>query len=82
MTKEEDSSREKGAEILRQMREGTASKKHLDQRRLRAQEAVRRAIETRDESAYRTALIELGVDLESETGRAHLNRFRQLPPRR
>jgi hypothetical protein len=69
MAKEEDRSRKKGAEILRQMREGTAFKKHLDQRKLRAQEAVRRAIETRDELAYRTALIELGIDFESEAGR-------------
>ncbi len=43
---------------------------------------MRLAIEKRDEQAYREALMELGIDLESELGKAHLNKFRLLPPKR
>jgi hypothetical protein len=82
MKEKEAGSAHKGMEILRQMREGTTLKRHLDQQKLRAEESVRRAIQNRDEQAYREALIELGIDLESDLGKAHLNKFRQLPPKR
>ena len=70
---------EKGNEILRQMREETGSKKHLDQLKLRAQAALRKAVDARDEQAFAAALTALGIDPESESGRAHLRGFRQLP---
>ena len=70
---------EKGNEILRQMREDTGSKKHLDQQKLRAQAALKRAVDARDEQAFVAALTVLGIDPESEVGRAHLRGFRQLP---
>jgi hypothetical protein len=82
MPKEEDRSKDKAAEILREMREGTAVKKHLDRQKLRIEEAVRLAIQKRDEEAYCAALIDLGVDLESPEGKEHIAKFRQLPPRR
>jgi len=72
----------KGSEILRQMREDTGSKKHLDQQKLRAQAALQRAVDARDESAFKAALTALGIDPEGEVGRAHLRGFRQLPAKR
>jgi hypothetical protein len=72
----------KSAEILRQMREETARKRHLDQQRLRAQAALRRAIEARDESAFVAALTALGIDPASEEGRAHPAGFQRLHGRR
>ena len=72
----------KGNEILRQMREDTGSKKHLDQLKLRAQAALQRAIDARDELAFIAALTALGIDPECEAGRAHLRGFRQLPAKR
>ena len=73
---------EKANRILRQMREDTGSKKHLDQQKLRAQTALRRVIDARDEQAFAEALIALGIDPESEAGRAHLRGFQQLPAKR
>ena len=70
---------EKANEILRQMREDTGSKKHLDQQKLRAQAALRKAVDARDEMAFAEALTALGIDPESEAGRVHLLGFRQLP---
>jgi hypothetical protein len=78
MRKNEDAADEKGSEILRQMREDTSSKKHLDQQKLRAQAALRRALDARDEQAFAAALTALGIDPEGEAGRAHLLGFRQL----
>jgi hypothetical protein len=72
----------KGNEILRQMREDTGSKKHLDQQKLRAQAALKRAVDARDELAFAAALAALGIDSESEAGRTHLRGFRQLPANR
>ena len=72
----------RGNEILRQMREDTGSKKHLDQQKLRAQAALGRAVDARDEQAFTAALSALGIDPESSVGRAHLQGFRQLPPKR
>ena len=69
---------EKGTEILRQMRESSSSKKHLDQQKLRAQTALRRAIEAEDEQAFTIALASLGIDPEGEAGKVHLRGFRQL----
>jgi NAD(P)H-nitrite reductase large subunit len=79
MGKSENIPDETGSEILRQMREDTGSKKHLDQLKLKAQAALRRAVDARDEQAFAAALIALGIDPESESGRAHLRGFRQLP---
>jgi len=73
---------EKGSEILRQMREDSAAKKHLDQQKIRAGAALQRAIEARDEQAFLSALASLGVDPESAAGKAHLQGFRQLPRKR
>jgi hypothetical protein len=82
MAKERELPEQKGREILSAMREGATVKKHLDQQKFRAEEAVRLAIQNRDEEAYRVALISLGVDLESAVGREHVKKFRQLPPKR
>jgi hypothetical protein len=82
MSKEKNSSGEPGSEILRQMREDTGRKKHLDQLKLRAQMALRKALDARDEQAFAAALGALGIDPESSAGRAHLQGFRQLPPKR
>jgi hypothetical protein len=79
MRKKEEVLDGKGNEILRQMREDAGSKKHLDQRKLRAKEALRRAVEERDEQAFITALTELGIDPESKVGRTYLQNLRQLP---
>jgi hypothetical protein len=79
MGKDEEIPGEKGDEILRQMREDTGSKKHLDQRKLRAKAALRRAVEERDRQAFIAALMELGIDTESKVGREYLQDFRQLP---
>ncbi|MGD0293132.1 MAG: hypothetical protein ABSB30_04700 [Terracidiphilus sp.] len=79
MGKDEEIPGEKGDEILRQMREDTGSKKHLDQRKLRAKAALRRAVEERDRQAFIAALMELGIDPESKVGREYLQDFRQLP---
>jgi hypothetical protein len=73
---------EKGTEILRQMREDSVTKKHLDQQKLRASAALQRAIEARDEQAFLSALVSLGIDPESAAGKAHLQGFRQLPRKR
>jgi len=73
---------EKSAEILRQMRADTQSKKHLDDQKIRAQAALKRAIEARDESAFLAALIALGIEPGSDAGKAHLRGFRQLPESR
>jgi hypothetical protein len=72
----------KGSEILRQMREDTGSKKHLDQQKLRAYAALQRAVDARDEQAFAAALTALGINPEGEVGRAHLRGFRQLPAKR
>jgi hypothetical protein len=40
-----DEGPDKSDEILRQMREDSGSRKHLDQRKLRAMVAMRRAVE-------------------------------------
>ena len=72
----------KGSEILRQMREDTGSKKHLDLIKLRAQKALSKALDARDEDAFATALRALGIDPLSATGQAHLQGFRRLPPKR
>lgn len=55
MRKDKGSSDEPGNEILRQMREDTGSKKHLDQQKRRAQVALRRALDARDEQAFTAA---------------------------
>jgi hypothetical protein len=70
---------DKASKILRQMREDSGSKKHLDQQKLRAQKALGRAVEARDEQAFVAALTGLGIDPEGKIGRAHLRGFRQLP---
>ena len=78
MGREEDRRQGKGEEILRQLREDAGSKKHLDQQKIRAAAALRRAIEARDEQAFAEALMSLGIDPGSEEGRVHLQGFRQL----
>jgi hypothetical protein len=45
MDKNKEIPGKKGNEILRQMREDTGSKTHLDQQKLRAQAALKRAID-------------------------------------
>ena len=72
----------KANEILRQMREDAGSKKHLDQLKLRAQKALSKAVDARDEQAFMAALRALGINPESEVGRTHLQGFRRLPPKR
>lgn len=64
------------------MREDSGRKKHLDQLKVRAQAALRRAIEARDEDAFVKALAALGVDPDSDAGRKHLHGFRQLGGKR
>lgn len=76
--KEEDHPAEKGAEILRQMREETAPRKHLDPAKIKARAALQRAVEMHDEEAFCRALADLGIDPKSETGIKHLQGFRQL----
>ena len=78
----EDMPEDKGNELLRQMREDTGSKKHLDQQKLRAQKALQKAMDARDEQAFAAALAALGIDPEGEAGRAHLQGFRRLPAKR
>jgi hypothetical protein len=73
---------DKANEILRQMREDAGSKKHLDQLKLRAQKALSKAVDARDEQAFIAALRALGISPESEVGRTHLQGFRRLPPKR
>lgn len=82
MGRNEEIPGDQGNEILRQMREDTGSKKHLDQLKLRAQKALSKAVDARDEDAFAAALCALGIDPGSATGRAHLQGFRQLPPKR
>jgi hypothetical protein len=82
MRKNEEIPDEKASKILRQMREDAGSKKHLDQQKLRAQAALGRAVEARDEQAFVAALTALGIDPGGETGRPHLRGFRQLPSKR
>jgi hypothetical protein len=82
MGKSEEIPGEKGSEILRQLREDTGSKKHLDQQKLRAQAALQRAVDARDEQAFVAALTALGIDPEGQAGQAHLRGFRQLPAKR
>ncbi|MGH9607884.1 MAG: hypothetical protein ACRD3N_19520 [Terracidiphilus sp.] len=62
--------------------EDAGSKKHLDQQKIRAEAALRRAVEARDEEAFLAALASLGIDPEGETGKAHLRGFRQLGGKR
>jgi hypothetical protein len=78
MREKEDSPGEKGDEILRQMREESASTKHLDQQKIRAHAALRQVVEARDEGAFVAALAALGIDPDSEIGRTHPRGFRQL----
>jgi hypothetical protein len=80
--KEEEHPEGKGTEILRQMRDDAIQKKHLDQQKLRASAALQRAIEGRDEEAFISALVSLGIDPKSAAGKAHLQGFRQLPRKR
>jgi hypothetical protein len=82
MRKNEDPPENKAGEILRQMREDTGSRKHLDRQKLRAQQALRKAIDARDEQAFAAALTALGIDSESEAGRMHSQGFRKLPEKR
>ena len=82
MPNDEDQSQEKGREILRHMREGNASKKHLNQLKVRAEAALRRAVEARDEDAFLAALSSLGIDPASEAGQMHLRGFRKLGGKR
>ncbi|MGA9071656.1 MAG: hypothetical protein WB424_15435 [Terracidiphilus sp.] len=82
MGKNDDSAEDKAYQILRQMREDTGSKMHLDQIKHRAQKALSKAVEARNEDAFTQALSALGIDPESETGKAHLHGFRRLPPKR
>jgi len=82
MRKEEGRPEAKGQEILRHLREDTGTKKHLDQQKVRAAAALRRAIEARGEQSFADALASLGIDPESETGRDHLRKFRQLGGKR
>ena len=76
--REKEDAGEKGEEILRQMRDDKKPKKHLDQQKIRAEKALRRAIESGDEEAFLTALSALGIETESEAGKTHLRGFRQL----
>jgi hypothetical protein len=78
----DDFTDDKADQILRQMREDAGSKKHLDQFKLRAQKALSKAVDARDEQAFVEALRALGIDSECEVGRAHLQGFRRLPPKR
>lgn len=80
--KEEEHPEGRGTEILRQLREDSITKKHLDQHKIRASAALQRAIEGRDEQAFLSALVSLGIDPESAAGKAHLQGFRQLPRKR
>jgi hypothetical protein len=82
MEKDEGTSGVQGDEILQQLRADTGSKKHLDQQKLRAQLALRRAVDARDEQAFRAALSALGIDPAGEVGRAHMEGFRRLPAKR
>ncbi len=82
MRKDKGASDVPGDAILRQMREDTGKKKHLDQQKLRAQSALQRAVDARDELAFAEALSALGIDPESQIGRAHMQGFRQLPAKR
>ena len=82
MQKEDDRPDEKVIEIRRQMREEMHPKKHLDQQKIRAELALRRAVDARDEQAFIAALAALDIGSESEIGKAHVHRFRQLPPKR
>jgi hypothetical protein len=82
MSERRDLPDSKASEILRQMREDSGSKKHLDRQKLSAQKALGRAVEARDEQAFVAALTALGIDPDGETGRAHLRGFRQLPSKR
>jgi len=82
MVMKEEFPGEKANRILRQMREDTGSRKHLDQQKLRAETALRKAIDARDEQAFAEALIALGIDPDGEAGRAHLQGFRRLPAKR
>jgi len=82
MRDEEKGSGIKGSEILQQMHADAGSKKHLDQLKIRAEAAMKRAIEARNETAFVEALAALGIDATSEDGRMHVSRFRQLPPKR
>jgi hypothetical protein len=79
MGKNQENLDDKGNEILRQMREDSGSKKHLDPTKLRAQKALSKAVDARDEAAFAAALRALGIDPESAAGRAHLQGFRRLP---
>jgi hypothetical protein len=81
MGKNDEIADDKGNQILRQMRADTGSKKHLDQLKLRAQKALSKAVDARDEAAFAAALSALGINPESEAGRTHLQGFRQLPPK-
>jgi hypothetical protein len=81
MGKEEGHSRDKGDELLRQMREDTGSKKHLDKHKVRAETALRRATEARNEQAFLAALADLGINPESDMWRTYLQGFRRLPPK-
>jgi hypothetical protein len=82
MGKNDSTPNDKADQILRQMREDTGSKKHLDHIKLRAQKALNKAVDARDEDAFVAALDILGINPESAVGRAHLQGFRQLPPKR
>jgi len=52
MRDEEKGSGIKGSEILQQMHADAGSKKHLDQLKIRAEAAMKRAIEARNETAF------------------------------
>jgi hypothetical protein len=82
MREELDALEQKANEILKQMREDTSSKQHQDQAKLRAKAALRRAIEGRNKEAYLTALVELGIDLESSEGKGYIRDFERLPRNR
>jgi hypothetical protein len=82
MRTKEESPEEKGSQILRQMREETGSKKHLDSLMLRAQRALQKAVDARDEDAFVVALAALGIDPNSDAGKIHLQGFRNLPMKR
>jgi len=82
MEKDKDASEVPGDAILRQMREDTGKKKHLDQQKLRAQSALQRAIDARDEAAFAEAPSALGIEPKSQIGQAHMQSFRQLPAKR
>jgi hypothetical protein len=82
MHEEIDVLQQKANEILKQMREDTSRKQHQDQGKIRARTALRRAIEARNKEAYLIALVELGIDLESNEGKAYLRDFERLPRNR